>query len=263
MMYTTCLLLDGLRPDALALARTPHIDGLIRRGCYTPAARSVMPSMTLPCHQSIFHGVLPGRHGIVSNVFTPFVRPIKGLIQTVHEAGGVCGMFYNWEQLRDVTPPDHLAVSMFVRQRDDDKLWGDAAVADMAAAWLGANAWNFAFVYFEGIDATGHRHGWMSPEYLAAVEHADGCVGRVLAAIGPEATVIVTADHGGHDQTHGTDSPADMTIPFAIAGPGVPAGGAVALPFDLTCIAPTVCASLGLPPNAEWTGTPARFETGG
>ena len=27
-----------------------------------------------------------------------------------------------------------------------------------------------------------------------------------------------TADHGGHDRTHGTDSPEDMTIPFIIKG---------------------------------------------
>jgi len=38
--------LDGVRPDALALATTPTIDALIAGGAYAPAARSVMPSVT-------------------------------------------------------------------------------------------------------------------------------------------------------------------------------------------------------------------------
>ena len=33
-----------------------------------------------------------------------------------------------------------------------------------------------------------------------------------------------TADHGGHDRTHGTDSPEDMTIPFIIKGKDFKAG---------------------------------------
>ena len=33
-----------------------------------------------------------------------------------------------------------------------------------------------------------------------------------------------TADHGGHDRTHGTGSPEDMTIPFIIKGKNFKAG---------------------------------------
>jgi predicted AlkP superfamily pyrophosphatase or phosphodiesterase len=259
-MKSLCLfLIDGCRSDGLAEANTPVIDEIIRGGAFTPAARSVMPSMTLPCHQSIFNGVPPERHGIASNTFTPFVRPIKGLIQTVNQAGGKCAMFYNWEEMRDITPPSYLEAAMFTRLPPVDKAAGDSAVADMAAAWLRSHEWNFAFVYFDGTDAIGHRHGWMSPEYIAAIEHADHCIGQVLSVIG-DATVIVTADHGGHDKTHGTSLPEDMTIPFAIAGPQIPAASRVALPFDLTCIASTICACLEIPPDPDWTGAAARYE---
>jgi predicted AlkP superfamily pyrophosphatase or phosphodiesterase len=259
-MKTLCLfLIDGCRSDGLAAAHTPAIDRIIHAGAFTPAARSVMPSMTLPCHQSIFNGVPPERHGIVSNTFTPFVRPIKGLIQTVNQAGGKCAMFYNWEEMRDITPPGYLETAMFTRLPPVDKAAGDSAVASMAAAWLANNEWNFAFVYFDGTDAIGHRHGWMSPEYLKAIEHADRCIGQVLPSLG-DATVIVTADHGGHDKTHGTPSAEDMTIPFAIAGPGIKPGGRVVLPFDLTCIAATVCACLDISPDPDWSGAAARFE---
>ena len=33
--------------------------------------------------------------------------------------------------------------------------------------------------------------------------------------------IIVTADHGGHEDFHGTWLPEDMTIPWAVIGPGV------------------------------------------
>ena len=260
-MQSLCLfIIDGCRPDGLAAAKTPTIDSIIRRGCYTPAARAVMPSMTLPCHQSIFNGVPPERHGIVSNTFTPFVRPIKGLIQTIATAGGKCAMFYGWEEMRDITPPGYLEAGFYSRLPEVDKAAGDSAVAVMAAAWLATNDWNFAFLHLDGTDAVGHRDGWMSEPYLAAIEHADRCIGQVLSAIG-DATVIVTADHGGHAKTHGTPMPEDMTIPFAIAGPGIPAGGTIAAPFDLTGYAATICERLGVKPDSDWTGAPAQFKS--
>src|SRR5262245_60589171 len=37
--------IDGMRPDALAAARTPNIDRLIESGSYAPRASSVMPSV--------------------------------------------------------------------------------------------------------------------------------------------------------------------------------------------------------------------------
>ena len=61
----------------------------------------------------------------------------------------------------------------------------------------------------------------MSAAYLDAIAGADRAVGRVLAALPAGTTVIVTADHGGHDFNHGTTQPADMLIPWVVAGPRV------------------------------------------
>ena len=48
-----------------------------------------------------------------------------------------------------------------------------------------------------------------------------------------------TADHGGHDRTHGTDSPEDMTIPFIINGKDFKAGEKLEN-VSIKDIAPTV-----------------------
>ncbi len=70
------------------------------------------------------------------------------------------------------------------------------------------------FVHLPDVDLTGHRESWMSPAYMAAIEAADTAIGRLVAALPPNTTVIVTADHGGKDKTHGIDIPEDVTVPW-------------------------------------------------
>jgi bisphosphoglycerate-independent phosphoglycerate mutase (AlkP superfamily) len=92
----------------------------------------------------------------------------------------------------------------------------------------------------------------MSEQYLRAIEHADGCIGTLLESFPTNTTVLVTSDHGGHDQTHGTPSSEDMTIPFIMAGEGLQKGelGHV----HITDIAPTIAKRLELKAPKEWTG---------
>ena len=58
---------DGIRVDALAQARTPNIDALIREGSASYATRDVMPSITLPNYTSHLCGAGPEVHGVDDN----------------------------------------------------------------------------------------------------------------------------------------------------------------------------------------------------
>ena len=82
--------LDGVRPDAIEQASTPTLDRLKREGAWTDRARTEMPSVTLPCHQSMLRGVPVARHGITSNQFQPLARPVPSLINVAQcrEAAG-------------------------------------------------------------------------------------------------------------------------------------------------------------------------------
>ena len=108
---TILVMIDGLRPDALDQIDCPNLRSLIARGASTLTARSVMPSVTLPCHTSIFHSVPPTRHGITVNVWTPMARPLPGLVDVAKDAGKRCSFIYNWEPLRDVSRPEKLYAS--------------------------------------------------------------------------------------------------------------------------------------------------------
>ena len=242
-----------MRPDGLLAADTPVMDALMASGSYTLDARTVTPSATLPCHTSLFYGVGPDRHGVTTNVWSPPVRPTPSLFQVLHQNGHSTAKFYNWEELRDLSPPGALDLSIFINNLYQPNGAGDQGIADVAQYWLRQRLIDFTFVYFGQTDIIGHVFGWMSEEYLTAISNADRCIGQVMEALPEDAIVLVTSDHGGHEKTHGTDMPEDMTIPVIISGGDLPSGE-IQHPVTITDIAPTIVRLFGRIPPADWVG---------
>ena len=250
MSSVVFIMIDGLRPEAIA--ECPNLRGVMARGAHTLRATSVMPSITLPCHMSIFHSVPPTRHGITTNDWMPMARPLPGLIEVAHAAQKECAFIYNWEQLRDLSRPGHLRHTRFKDCAYD--VDGDVWIADEAVHLLTHARLDFAFIYFGTVDTLGHLAGWMSPEYLAQARAVDEQLGRVLAALPAESQVLIHSDHGGHDRTHGTDAPEDLTIPWVISGPRIRQQHPIASPVSLLDTAPTLAHLLGLAPHPQWEG---------
>jgi len=93
----------------------------------------------------------------------------------------------------------------------------------------------------------------MSEKYLGCVSNALDNVKKVIDALGDRYTVIVTADHGGHDRAHGTDMPEDVTIPMFFFGKQFAAAKQLS-GVTILDIAPTVAKILGVPKAPEWEG---------
>jgi predicted AlkP superfamily pyrophosphatase or phosphodiesterase len=253
-MQTVFIMLDGLRPDAISLELTPHLVRFMEKGASTLTARSVMPSITLPCHTSIFHSVPPERHGIVENVWHPMARPVVGLVDHLRLYNKRSTFIYNWEPLRDLNRPERLYASYF---RDTEyQLSGDEFIASTAIDHFQQGGSHFTFVYFGTIDLSGHFFGWMSEQYLQQAKVVDGLMGKVLEAIGAERTVIIQSDHGGHERTHGTEMPEDMTVFWTIGGKGIRAGHTIERGISLLDTAPTILRTLKVAIPAEWEGSP-------
>ncbi|MGL4648062.1 MAG: alkaline phosphatase family protein, partial [Caldilineaceae bacterium] len=165
------IMIDGLRPDAREQAHLPAFEALRRRSAWTLRARSTMPSITLPCHMTIFHSVPPTRHGVTTNTYTPMARPLPGLFDQAKAHEKRSAAFYNWEPLRDLGRPETLDYAWYgnyAYQHDGDEL-----VTDAALAWLPTGAPDFVFLYLGTVDTAGHYYGWMTDGYLRQAERVD------------------------------------------------------------------------------------------
>ena len=246
-MKTLLILVDGMRPDAII--NIPQAQRIMKKSAYTLRAQTVMPSVTLPCHMSLFHSVDPSRHGTTTNVYAPQVRPVKGLCEVLSANGKKSAFFYNWEELRDLTRPGSLEFSYYCRC--DNK--SDTVVTNAALSCLNSSKADFVFLYLGYVDLAGHKYGWMSEEYMQALANSWENIEYIVHALPDDYTVVITADHGGHNRAHGTDLPEDMRIPLIIMGKDFEAGKEIKN-ADIKDIAPTIADLLDVTPDAEWEG---------
>ena len=252
----TLILVDGLRPEAIMQSEAPAMKTLILHGASSLNARTVVPSVTLPCIASIFLGVPPENHNTIGNYWNSSDWQGPSLTELFHLAGGRTAAFYNWEQLRDLSRPGSLEVAVCLNHGESPDLplgKSDTLVADSAIAFLSANRFDFTFVYLGCTDTAGHRHGWMSAEYLRTLENADRCIGRLVQSLPPGGVVVIASDHGGHDHTHGSEADSDMIVPLIFHGDGI-MPGRLPSPVSVLDIAPSIALLSGLEIPKEWVG---------
>lgn len=97
MNKTILISIDGMRADGLKICGNEYLNELVRMSSYTFDAKTVFPSITLPCHLSMFHSVPPERHGTLSNTYVVPVRPVNGLFEELKANRKKCAMYYGWE----------------------------------------------------------------------------------------------------------------------------------------------------------------------
>lgn len=250
--------IDGLRPDAVRQPDTPNILALLQRGASTRQAQTILPSVTLASHASMLSGYNPVTHGITWDDYQPQRGTIgvPTVFTYAHAAGLRTVMVVGKNKLAHLDAPG--TVDTYVCAEG-----GDGDVANQAVA-VARGGFDLMFVHLPDVDLTGHAKGWMSPAYLAQVATTDQIVGRILGALPAQTTVVLTADHGGHANNHGINVPEDMTIPWAIAGPGVTKGLSLSTAVKTTDTAATAAYVLGFRLGADVVGRPVleAFQAG-
>jgi hypothetical protein len=253
--------IDGLRPDAIARYRPPTLGRLLREGSYTLSATTILPSKTLPSHTSMLTGQPPERHGVLwNNVATADADRIElpNIFSVARTHGYSTAAFFSKAkfqplQVRGTLDYAQAPGGWFGR-------WSsERTVKDVTRYFEDAQP-NVLFVHMTDPDAAGHRDGWMTPEYGRAVLAADAALGRLMAvaerAYGSHFSLIVTADHGGHGNDHGSNDPQDVTIPWITWGQGVKPGALAPESVTTMDTAATVVWLLGLQKPADWAGEP-------
>lgn len=250
------IVVDGLRPDALKQAKVPNVDSLIKRGASTMKAQTVIPSLTLPAVTSMLTGLTVEQHGVDWNEYEPMRGYLKAptLFEIASFNGSKWGaMFFTKAKLLHVAKPDRRLI-LQVCSVNEQGCNAQKVAADVLTAYRQASDSTkpaLFFIHLPDADLAGHAKGWMNKPYLKAVEDCDRAIGTILKGfkelgLYDRTTFIVTADHGGHETTHGTNAPEDMTIPWIAAGPGIKNGYAIKEPVSVLDTPATVMRAFGL-----------------
>lgn len=249
---------DGLSTRAVAEGKTPRLHELMERGAWTLKARGVMPTVSSPNWASIVMGAGPESHGVDSNDWQPdkftiasvcrgdkHVFPtIFGVLRAARPSANIA-VLHDWEGFGRL-------VEERAPQRLEHILKSPVAMRAAVEHWKREKP-DLLFVHLDDVDHAGHRYGWHTPEYFAAVAEADTLIGNLMDAIGGEAAILIVSDHGGVGTKHGGLSMAELEVPWIAAGRGI-ARGELNRPVYSLDTAPTAAKLLGIAPHACWTG---------
>ncbi len=205
------LSMDGTTPTQIADPGLTTLARLQREGASAELI-PVFPTNTFPNHVSLVTGVLPERHGVVSNVFVDAERgkhsydndpgwmQSEPLWSLVGRHGIVSAAFYwvgsqgpwtsglgprHWKPFDGRTP-------------EKDKV-------DQILAWLDledpAERPRLITAWFHGADSKGHRHGPDAAQAAEALREQDAELGRLIAGLEARGrvattTLVIVSDHG-------------------------------------------------------------------
>lgn len=198
------VLVDGLGAGALA-ARSGHARWLASG---KKKLRSGFPTTTAAALSTLTTGRSPGTHGVV------------GYSGWNPDTGAVMNLLSGWDA--EVPAGWLLAPTLFTAARTldvDPVVVGPARYrsSGMTANVLGgaryvsadsiaqrvdaalaetASGRSLVYLYVPELDSIGHKNGWQSDRWTAALELLDGELARLDRGVADDVGVIVTADHG-------------------------------------------------------------------
>lgn len=267
--------IDGGKPAVIAESEMPTLKKIAAEGAVTWQASTIFPSKTLPSHTSMLTGVGPDKHQVLWNDFSPIKGKVKvptafSLLRAV-DAKAVTGMFVCKQKFRHLWLEGTLDTFDFGGPIQDTPVAGSPEiekdkkpaqlVAKNASAWIKEKKPKLLFVHFADPDTAGHKDGWGSPQQKEAFKVTDQALWQVWTAvkeagIADSTVILISADHGGHDKTHGLNIPDDMLIPWVAWGKGVKANTTITAPVTTYDTAATALWLLDVPLPAEFDGKP-------
>lgn len=255
------IVIDGLRIDATS--RMPTLQALMAKGLVR-AAKTELPSLSLPGAAALGTGTVPFVHGVTTNWYEGPIG-VDSLFAAIRRAG-LPTVHIGWNGWKQLYGKD--LVRAFVPDLEKGARGEhDRFVLEYALDYLSSveTPSGLTVIYFSETDDLAHAFGGASQEYLTYVTQVDGYLNKILAKLDlAKVTVLVTSDHGHVDAGgHGGGEPEVVWVPVVALGAAIkaaaPGGGApppappVPEPgrswptMRQIDIAPTVAALLGAP----------------
>ena len=260
--------LDGTSVEGYQKANTPNLDALMAEGAFSLTTRVAMPSVTLPNWTSHLTGSGPEQHGVVNNGWKidKFVLPAvetdtDGYYPSVftilkEEMSEIkTAFYYNWINLfypynkkyfdevsyleKDEYIPNYQKAINFIARNQDKP--------------------TVVFLYSVHTDHAGHRHKWMSPEYIHSIEEADVQIGKFInemkeKGLYKDTHFMFLSDHGGINNGHGGVTTNEMIVPWGITGPKIKKGFKIEEPNNTVNTASVILRLFKIKQPLSWTG---------
>ena len=277
--------LDTTRADHLScyepgFAKTPNLDALAARGVRFEHDTAQVP-LTIPSHACIMTGSYPEVNGVRGMGGFVLSSTHPTIASVTHAAGFATAAFVGSTVLNRrfgfsdgfTTYDDNMGKGIveanlpgvFPERRAE-------VVTDRAIDWLKANVNKNFFLWCHYYDPHApyeppepYRHLYAKDPYSGEISYTDSQLGRLFDYLKAQnlldrTLIVVTADHGESLGEHGEDThgvflyDATLHVPLIIAGPGIPAGKAIAQQVRSIDIMPTILAFLHLSPGKEAQG---------
>ena len=260
--------LDGISVEGYQKANTPNLDALMAEGAFSLTTRVAMPSVTLPNWTSHLTGSGPEQHGVVNNGWKidKFVLPAvetdtDGYYPSVftilkEEMSEIkTAFYYIWINLfypynkkyfdevsyleKDEYIPNYQKAINFIARNQDKP--------------------TVVFLYSVHTDHAGHRHKWMSPEYIHSIEEADVQIGKFInemkeKGLYKDTHFMFLSDHGGINNGHGGVTTNEMIVPWGITGPKIKKGFKIEEPNNTVNTASVILRLFKIKQPLSWTG---------
>ncbi|HOD94392.1 MAG TPA: alkaline phosphatase family protein [Candidatus Hydrogenedentes bacterium] len=244
---------DGGAPYVMKDCDMPVLKGMLDQGACTWEAQTIFPSVTLIAHTSMMTGMGPAKHKVTWNGDEPDKKlEVTTCFAEARKKGLHTAFFPGKDKLLLIAIPDSMDHAECPGYESDK-------VAAAAAEYIVANKPNLTFVHFAETDGLGHKRGWGSDEQKAGFANADKALGVLKeavekAGIADDSVFIITADHGGHKNTHGSNKPEDMTIPWILWGKNVKPGHTISEDVTVYDTAATALWLLDVEIPESWDG---------
>ncbi len=258
MAKVVCVVIDGLRQEALQCAHVHCLDRLISQGTYAENLYHNGPDLTLPALATLFTSMPVSEHGIITNSSSVGISPHTTSITSIARYHNrTTSLFYSKEQIRSLFPQDSLHTSLFINSGGIKNV--DNRLADQAARHLQKEKPDVCWLYLQGTDIAGTHFGYLSEPYLESIERADQAVDLLIeqmAVVGlqNEYVLMVLAGHSGSWDHQDTFAPSHEPLPWIISGPGIAEGCCIERKISLMDLTPTLAQVLEFESHPCWQG---------
>ncbi|MGV3486363.1 MAG: alkaline phosphatase family protein [Planctomycetaceae bacterium] len=263
--------IDGCRPDAVKISKTPNLDALIEAGMLfqgtdirEPNGTDKADTISGPGWSNLLTGVWPDKHQVLDNKFSnPNYAQYPHMFSRLKEVRprAVTASFSTWAPIEDKIVSAADVSRNFSNPPQDYARW-DREAAAACAEYLKTGEPDLVVCYQGEVDEAGHAHGFHPtvPQYIAAIETVDQNIETLVAAIHARPSfaqedwlTIVCTDHGGHGTGHGGGHavPEIRTTFLIVSGPAATQGKSDAPTYQVDVV-PTALSHLNAELSPAW-----------